>query len=195
MSEASGFPMRDLRGYLRPDEVKKVIDHAGNFRDHLMLRLLWVTGCRVSELLMLTVKDVNYQDRTVTLWTLKRKKGREYQRIVPIDQRTLNMIKEYCRKYRIKRGRLFDLSSRRVEQIVYEAGKAAGIRRVGGKKLHPHHFRHSHCVAWVRENPTMEGLRKLQQRVGHASLATTAHYLQFAVEEQKKEVESIFGEW
>jgi len=190
-----GSPMRDLRGYLRPDEVKKVIDHAGSLRDRLIMRLLWATGCRVSELLLLTVEDVSFRDGALVMWTLKRKKRRRYQRIVPVDDITLSMIKTYCRRYGIKRGRLFDLTSRRVEQIVYEAGKAAGIPRVGGKKLHPHHFRHSHCVAWVRNNPTMEGLRKLQQRVGHASIATTAHYLQFAVQEQEKEVNSVFGEW
>jgi len=187
--------MKDLRGYLRPEEVRKVIDHARTFRDRLMLRILWVTGCRVTEMLRLTVEDVNYRDRVLILWTLKRKKGREYQRMVPVDPKTLRMIKKYCRKYGIKKGRLFNLTSRRVEQIVYQAGKAAGIPRVGGKKLHPHHFRHSHCVAWVRNDPSMESLRKLQQRVGHASLSTTAHYLQFAVEEQEKEVKSIFGEW
>jgi len=71
---------------------------------------------------------------------------------------------------------------------------AAGIPKVGTKKIHPHHFRHSHCVAWVRANPTIEGLRKLQQRVGHASITTTAHYLQFAFEEQREEVEKVLGE-
>jgi site-specific recombinase XerD len=40
----------------------------------------------------------------------------------------------------------------------------------------------------------MEGLRKLQQRVGHSSITTTAHYLQFAFEEQREEVEKVLGE-
>jgi len=43
----------------------------------------------------------------------------------------------------------------------------------------------------VRANPSMEGLRKLQQRLGHASLNTTAHYLQFAFSEQRSEVDSV----
>ena len=107
---------------------------------------------------------------------------------------TLDVLKRYIEEYNIKEGRLLKITARRVEQIVYEAGEAAGIPKVGTKKIHPHHFRHSHCVAWVRANPTIEGLRKLQQRVGHASITTTAHYLQFAFEEQREEVEKVLGE-
>jgi integrase/recombinase XerD len=195
MSEVAGAPMRDLRGYLTPQEVRKLIDHARTFRDLVILRLLWATGCRVSELLMITVEDISWRDEAIAVWTLKRKKHRRYQRLVSVDKRTLSIIKEYCDKNGIKKGPLLMLTSRRVEQIVAEAGRAAGITHVGRKKIHPHHLRHSHCVAFIRENPTMEGLRKLQQRVGHASITTTAHYLQYAAEEARPEVESVFGKW
>jgi len=195
LSKAEGSPMRDLRGYLTPQEIRKVIAHGRTFRDRVMMRILWATGCRVGELLLLTVEDILWRDSALIMWTLKRKKERRYQRIVPVDRKTLSMIREYLRRYGVRKGRLFRLSERRVEQIVYEAGKAAGIPRVGSKKIHPHHFRHSHAVAWIRKNPSMEGLRKLQQRLGHASIATTAHYLQFAVEESRGEVEAVFGEW
>jgi hypothetical protein len=40
----------------------------------------------------------------------------------------------------------------------------------------------------------MGGLKKLQRRLGHASFATTAHYLQFGIEGESKEIEEIFGE-
>lgn len=70
--------------------------------------------------------------------------------------------------------------------------RIAGIPLVGSKKIHPHHFRHSHCVAWIRENQTMEGLRTLQQRVGHASINTTTHYLQFAARQQEETVKKLF---
>ncbi|MBT0160689.1 tyrosine-type recombinase/integrase [Candidatus Bathyarchaeota archaeon A05DMB-2] len=65
---------------------------------------------------------------------------------------------------------------------------------VTAKKQHPHHMRHSHCVAFIRKNNTLEGLRKLQKRIGHASISTTAEYLQFGPEQQK-ETEDVFGEW
>jgi len=191
------MPMRDLKGYLRPAEVRKVIEHGRLERDRLIMRLLWATGARLNEVLLLTIGDISWQDKAFVMWTLKRKKKWRFQRIVGVDTKTLEQLKRYLKKNGIREGKIFHICDRRVEQIVYESGCAAGIPTCGTKKLHPHHFRHSHCVAWVRhkKNRTMEGLRKLQQRVGHASIATTAHYLQFATEESEEEVEETFGEW
>ena len=194
MSDFMGSPMADAKGYLTPEEVRTVISKARNLRDRLLMRLLWATGCRLNEMLLLTVDDVSWGDRALYMWTLKRKKKRRYQRLVPVDEITLNLIRKYMQVYRIKEGRLFTITDRRVQQIVYEAGVSAGIPLVGSKKIHPHHFRHSHCVAWVRENQTMEGLRTLQQRVGHASINTTAHYLQFAARQQEETVKKLFKE-
>jgi len=185
--------MSDMRGYLSPEDVRKVIGHAKNLRDKTILWLLWATGCRLTELLMLKVSDISLEDKVLFMWTLKRKKKRRYQRPVLVDEATIVLVKKYMQTYNVETGALIRVSKRRVRQIVYETGVLAGIPRVGTKKIHPHHFRHSHCVAWVRKNPTMEGLRKLQQRLGHASIATTAHYLQFAFDEQRSEVESVLG--
>lgn len=194
MSDFTGSPMADTQGYMRPEEVRIVINHTRNLRDRTILWLLWATGCRLTELLLLTVEDISWRDKVLYMWTLKRKKKRRYQRIVLVDDATIDLVKEYMQDYDVVKGRLFNLKSRRVQQIVSETGVAAGIPRVGSKKIHPHHFRHSHCVAWVRANPTMEGLRKLQTRLGHASITTTAHYLQFAFGEQREEVEKVLGE-
>jgi len=189
-----GPTMRDMRGYLSPENVMKVIAAGKNLRDRTILRLLWATGCRLTELLMLRVSDISLEDKVLYMWTLKRREKRRYQRPVLVDAATIALIEEYLRTYSVGQGPLIKIGKRRVRQIVFEAGVAAGIPRVGIKKIHPHHFRHSHCVAWVRANPSMEGLRKLQQRLGHASLSTTAHYLQFAFSEQQSEVDSVFGE-
>ncbi len=192
MSDLSlGPTMKDMRGYLKTRDIQKVIDHTKNLRDRLILLLLWASGCRLSELLMLQVSDISLDDKVLYLWTLKRKKNRRYQRPVLVDTATINLIKKYMQTYNVETGPLIKISARRVRQIVNETGIAAGIPRVGTKKIHPHHFRHSHCVAWIRKNPSMEGLRKLQQRLGHASIATTAHYLQFAFSEQQSEVDSV----
>jgi len=186
--------MSDVRGYLRPEEIRTLIESTRNLRDRTILWLLWATGCRLSELLMLTVEDISLNEKVLYMWTLKRREQRRFQRIVLVDNSTIGLIKDYMKTYNVRAGPLIQIKKRRVRQIVYETGVAAGIPRVGSKRIHPHHLRHSHCVAWVRANPSMEGLRKLQQRLGHASISTTAHYLQFAFSEQRSEVDSVLGE-
>jgi len=143
---------------------------------------------------MLKISDISLEDKVLFMWTLKRKKDRRYQRPVLVDQATIDLIKEYLDTYNVRQGLLIKIKKRRVRQIVHETGIRAGIPRVGTKQIHPHHFRHSHCVAWIRVNPGMEGLRKLQTRLGHASLNTTAHYLQFAFGEQQSEVDSVLAD-
>jgi integrase len=197
--------MRDLRGFLTEDEVKRLIDSADNFRDKVFLRLLWVTGCRVSEVVgdrswyknrvfePVRVKDVDFKEGVVYLNLLKRKQP--MKRRVPLDRITLRLIAEYILAFGLEpNDALFGFTRQRAFQIIRRAGEKAGILRVGEKRLHPHHLRHSHCVAWIRKNNTLEGLRKLQQRIGHASISTTAHYLQFG-EEQRREVQDVFGQW
>jgi integrase len=186
-----GNIMKDLRGYMKPEEVLLVIGCGRTERDRVMMQMLWAYGCRVGELLKQFVEDVYLQEKFVKLWTLKRRKP--MQRVIMVDENSLSILVEYCRSHKIRKGPIFNISERRVEQIVYEAGVKAGIPKVGSKPIHPHHFRHSHAVAWIRKYPTMEGLIKLQQRLGHASLASTIHYLRFATEEQGQEVEQVFG--
>ena len=204
--------MKDLRGYMTEDEVKKLIDSAIRFRDKVLFRLLWVTGARISEVVGdkswyktdkvqqrifegLKVKDVLWQERVIILDTLKRKVYPPPKRRVQIDFTTTKMLGEYVIQENLKlEDKVFKITRVRAFQIIRETGEHAGIQKVGNKKIHGHHLRHSHCVAYVKKNNTMEGLRKLQNRLGHSSISTTAHYLQFAPIEQK-EIEDVFGKW
>lgn len=44
-------PIRDLKGYLEPEQVARLIAAAANPRDALLVRIPWRTGIRVSELI------------------------------------------------------------------------------------------------------------------------------------------------
>ena len=137
MSDFSlGPTMSDTQGYLRPEEIMQVIDRAKSLRDKMVLWLLFATGCRLTELLMLKVKDVSFRDRVLFMWTLKRREERRFQRPVLVDESTIDLIREYMQFYGIKNGVLIKISGRRVRQIVYETGVLAGIPRVGTKKIH-----------------------------------------------------------
>jgi site-specific recombinase XerD len=84
------------------------------------------------------------------------------------------------------------LTRQRFFQVLRKAAKDKGLTRVGAKPMHPHVLRHSHCVAYVRRNNTLESLRKLQLRLGQANINTTRHYLSFNPEDAKV-IEEVFG--
>ena len=43
-----------MKTYLNPEEIKRLVEAAENLRDKILIRLLYSTGCRISELLGLT---------------------------------------------------------------------------------------------------------------------------------------------
>lgn len=57
--------------YLMPEEIRKIEEKAGNFRDRLLIRLLFHLGCRVSEALVLETGNIDFINKTITIQHLK----------------------------------------------------------------------------------------------------------------------------
>lgn len=201
MKERDYTPMRDLRGYMKPNQVARVIRGAQTERDRLLMEILWVTGARVSEVVDrqwgIKPSDLVPEENIIIFQTLKRSRGEADaprpppERMVIIPAWLMRRLIKYCKNTPAE-TRIFPITRVRVFQIVRAAGERARVTKVGRKKIHPHHFRHSSCVNYIRANNTMVGLRKLQQRLQHASIATTAHYLQFSLEGEQRAIEEIF---
>jgi len=60
-----------VKTYLEPEEIRSLEEAATCFRDRLLIRLLFHTGCRISEALALKVEDINFEQGTVTIIHLK----------------------------------------------------------------------------------------------------------------------------
>jgi len=197
-------PIRDLKGYLEPEQVKTVIDVASNPRDALLVRIPWRTGVRVSELIGIRIQDIDFENRAIVIKVQKMRKrdGKaiERRRVVPIDQGTLDMVKEYLewRKPFPYRGEfLFPISRQRVDQIYWKLGKRAGITKVGDPtvskhtKLHPHILRHSFSIHAIKRGMSIERLQKI---LGHSSPTTTSVYLQFSLKDLHEDYDKIWEE-
>lgn len=169
--------------YLTIFELERLIQAAP--KEHqLLLRLLCYTGARVSEILALAPKDIDFTKGELRLPALKSKQEK-FKFIIVHDPLTLAMLKSYAQG---KRGKLFNLTRQRVWQIVHEAGQ-----RIGITGLHPHVLRDSFAYNWVKSGGD---LTKLQRQLGHASYATTAdRYLKYQTidiaEEGKKLAKAI----
>ncbi|MBA7694859.1 hypothetical protein ES703_103474 [subsurface metagenome] len=69
-------PIRDLKGYLEPEQVERLIAAATNPRDALLVRIPWRTGIRVSELIGINVSDIDYERRGVIIKVQKMRRRR-----------------------------------------------------------------------------------------------------------------------
>jgi integrase/recombinase XerD len=116
-------------------------------------------------------------------------------RTLPIDGDTLEMLREYIRRGGLvsKEGKLliFGINRHRAWQVVKECAKRAGLPdlinpetgRIRG--VSPHRLRDAFAVHAMKLDDSGDGLRLLQEQLGHVSFNTTAKYRKVAGEELK----------
>lgn len=172
-----------MRKYLKAEEVKAVLSNAKNFRDHLMLRLLYQTGMRVGELEALKIRDIDLKEKEISIQQAKRHaEGRK----VPLwDNVTIVMLDNHI-KDRDKDEPLFvsnkdsPISKRQIQRIFEECAKAAGIEK---ERRHIHILRHTHAVMALKSGVD---LRTLQMNLGHTRIDITAIYLSLDISDRKE---------
>jgi len=197
-------PIRDLKAYLLPKQVKRLVAVAKTLRDILLVLIPWRTGIRVGELIRIRVPDVDFVNRAILIKVQKMRKrdgkALERRRLVPIDQGTLDMIKEYLewrKRFPYKGDLLFPITRQRVNQIYWKLAKRAGIEEIGDptiskhRKLHPHTLRHSFAIHAVKRGMRIERLQKI---LGHQSPTTTSVYLQFSLVDLHEDYDKIWEE-
>lgn len=208
-----------MKVYLEPNEVKLMEKAATNLRDKLLVRLLFRLGCRVSEALALTTKDIDFNHGSVTILHLKSRvnlscpecgariginhsfcsscggktekaltQQQEYrrQRVLPLDSDTLSLLKDYVRRGGpvIHKGKrlIFGINRHRAWQIIRDCAEKVGLPKLvtpeTGKvhNVSPHRLRDAFAVNAMKLDDSGDGLRFLQEHLGHASFNTTAKY-------------------
>jgi integrase/recombinase XerD len=107
-------------------------------------------------------------------------------RTLPIDQETMEMLVTYMRRggpvSRRNENLIFGINRHRAWQIIKEcAGRAELPKLINPEtgRIHnvsPHKLRDAFAVHAVKVDDSGDGLRLLQEHLGHASFNTTAKY-------------------
>jgi len=197
-------PIRDLKAYLAPKQVERVIAVATNPRDVLLFRIPWRTGIRVGELVGLRISDIDFDGRAliIKVQKMRKKDGKtiEKRRMVPVDQGTLDMVREYLewrKQFSYEGDLLFPITRQRVNQIFWKLGRKAGITEIGDpaiskhRKLHPHALRHSFSIQCIKKGMSIDRLQKI---LGHASPTTTSVYLQWSSADLHEDYDKVWND-
>jgi len=117
-------------------------------------------------------------------------------RMLPVDESTSAMLKEYVNRggpvSRNGYSLLFGISRHRAWQVVMRCAEKAKLPRlvnVQSGKIHnvsPHRLRDAFAVMAVKLDDSGDGLRMLQEHLGHQSITTTMRYRKVSGEEQKE---------
>ncbi|MCC7250459.1 site-specific integrase [Hyphomicrobium sp.] len=183
---ASLYSGTGLRKYLTRDERARFLaaSLAVQRSDLRTLCLtLAYTGCRISEALALTAASVQAAEGIVAIRTLKKRNGLVVVREVPIPPL---LIAEFERVHGLSSShplqRLWPLSRGRAWQLVKEVMAEAGIQ--AGIHATPKGLRHGFGLHAIRCGIP---INLVQRWLGHASMTTTAIYLQ-AVGAEEREI-------
>ena len=148
-----------------------------HLRDKAILELLYATGCRASEVVSLTVDQLNLEASFLRCVG----KGSK-ERVVPLGRAAISAIREYLGEgqpeavpMKPRSGRLFVSKTgkplgrvmlwRIVKKYCQRAGLPIGVS--------PHTLRHSFATHLLAGGAD---LRAVQEMLGHASITTTQHY-------------------
>jgi len=181
--------------YLRESEWQKLKESIDNFRDKVIINLLYSSGCRVAEIVLMNIGDIDFESGFIRI--PKENTKTKEARTVRVGREVLNDIKAYLKLEKRKRGYLFRsrkggrLTTRAIQQMVHRYAKKAGIQKVYGKDslgrplytVTPHTLRHTHIVhALLNKVP----IPAVQKQVGHKHLTTTQIYSNLAPEQVKE---------
>lgn len=181
---------KPLPSFLKEGEMNRLLDETDfgegfkGCRDHLIIGMFYATGMRLSELIDLDDKDVDFSASLLKV-TGKRNK----QRLIPfgdelrdamlayVDVRN-EMVSERSEAFFIREN-----GERLYKSLVYNLVKRNLSKVVTLKKRSPHVLRHTFATTMLNNEAELGAVKEL---LGHSSLATTEIYTHTTFEELKK---------
>ena len=166
---------------LTKEEVKRLMDSIVSKKSKLMISFIYACGFRVSELVNLKIKDLNFEEKIGKVTQGKGKKDRMFnipEFLIGDLKNQIEMQKKFNQEY-LFTGPKGKLSPRNIQKIIQKAAVRAGIK----KDVHSHTLRHSFATHLL-ENGT--DIRKIQELLGHSNLSVTQGYAHVSDESIKK---------
>jgi integrase len=169
---------RKLPRVLNADDFRRfyeAVDRADDAQHGLMLRLLFFTGVRVSELCNMLVADVDLEACRIRINQGKGSKDRYvlFGKSFATALRT-HIAARPANRYLFQTRRHGKYTTRRVQQIVSLYAEKAGVRAT------PHTFRHQ-AITWLTRHSGLADA-ELQLITGHARRETLAIYQHVALD-------------
>ena len=175
---------------LTVEETQQILDapnelRAIEMRDKAMLYTLYATGMRISELISLNMHNVDLTRGSVQVIG---KGGKE--RLIPLTNDAINMIKKYLTEAREKLSKGKDHNNifvsthgKQISRHSFWHRIKAYLKKVDVRKeVHPHTLRHAFATHMLNNGAD---LRSVQLLLGHSDLATTQIYTHVAKAEIK----------
>jgi site-specific recombinase XerD len=164
---------KTIPNILTIEEIRKLVDVTNNPKHKLIIKILYGTGLRVSEIVNLKKEDVNFEENLIKVKLAKGKKDRFVKIPASIKEELENYSKIENSKYLFPSNRNKKLTKATIQAILRNSAKKTGIK----KRVYPHLLRHSFATHLLEQGTD---LRIIQKLLGHSSIKTTQIYTQIS---------------
>lgn len=151
-------------------------------RDLVLFLTLLGTGKRISEVLSVKRKDIDFVNRSMRIITLKKRKRTE--QIIRLHPDLAYWLSIYTGSMKAD-DQVFDLSRQYADDLVK---KYAGNAGIPSEKAHCHTFRHTFAVRWLEQG---KPIHKLKRHLNHSHINTTMMYLKVVDQDLNETVDSL----
>lgn len=159
-----------LPNYLTTEEVRRLISVVDNIKHRCIIKMLYGSGLRISELLNLKINDIDTERMIIHIRKSTDAKGRK----VMLSKVLLPQLLIYLKKYQpivfVFEGQGGGVSSAKsVQMVVKNAASKAKIK----KHVTPQTLRHTFATHLLESGTD---IRYIQELLGHKSIETTEVY-------------------
>jgi integrase/recombinase XerC len=181
---------KKIPSFVSQEEMQKLLDHHSyeegylGIRDKLMVELFYSTGIRLSELIHLRLKDVDFSNEQLKVLGKRNK-----ERIIPITKELIKSLNQFLEE----REKLSSIDHRFL--LLTEKGKKLNpslvYKRINTlissvtslEKRSPHILRHTFATHMLNNGADLNVIKEL---LGHANLSATEVYTHNSVEKLKQ---------
>lgn len=170
------------------EQLELVREMCITFRQRALVEVLYATGCRLSEIQQLNIKDIDFQSMS----TKVKGKGSK-ERIVFFSFKAMYHLKKYLNNRNDDCEALFvterkpyrRMSNRAIESEINKIGKRAALEQ----SLSPHWFRRSLATLMLQNGGKLEAVQAI---LGHERPETTLRYTKITDEYKRDQYKKYF---
>jgi len=188
--------------YLSPEGEIFLLRECRNLKYRVLILMMLDCSCRITEALNMEWRDVDFQSRMVTIFTIKdrsgsvkkkekKKRAKDRVRLIPMTERLISEISKYWTSLK---------AAPKTTELIFKSPKKDGSirRQVVDRQLKKwlpemsaHILRHTYATKYMANEKSSDKLYRLKELLGHDSIESTQIYAHIPIEHLAKSVEAI----